>query len=241
MAITTQTLSGWSDVASFLSSMKDTNNANYFTNVVYDSTANTLSLYTTESGANPFIVFATNGNRFSAHYNNGGADASYSIQYLPSIDPIIFPINGYKARHGCIIPLKNVSSDTQLSNIFPLGFCKTHEGYTALIHSAGQSLGSNLSRGAYIHTYTSNYYRRLTTSGAALGFVINPPNSSETAVVPNAAFTTMIPLPVFTSDAPDYTENAYFLITRQSYGVNGSFTYSGHVYLTNGSIAILDT
>lgn len=240
MAISAQVLNDWSDVATFLSGMKDTNNNNYFTNVVYDSAANTLTLYTTESGSNPFVVFATNGTSFSAHYDNTGVDATYTIQYLAS-NTVVFPINGYKARHGCIIALKNVASSTQLANAFPIAFCKTHEGYTALLHSANQALSTNTSRNAYIHTYTSDYYAKFTTTGAALGFKIDPPVSTLTMVVPNADFTTMIGLPVFTSQAPDYTENAYFLLTRQSYGVFGSFTYSGHVYLTDGSVAILDT
>lgn len=240
MAIDASVLNGWGDVATFLSTMKDTRGNNYFSNVVYDSTANTLLLYTTESGINPFAVFATNGNRFDAHYDNAGADASYSIQFLAS-DSVVFPINGYKARHGCIIALKNVSSATDLTHAFPIAFCKTHEGYTALLHSANQALSANSARNAYIHTYTSNYYSRIGVTGAALGFKIDPPSSGATSIVPNADFTTMIELPVFTSQAPDYTENTYFLLTRQSYGVFGSFTYSGHVYLTNGRVAILDT
>lgn len=240
MAINAQVLNGWDDVATFLSTMKDTRGNNYFSNVVYDSTANTLSLYTTESGVNPFVVFGTNFNRFDAHYDNAGADTSYSIQFLAS-GSVVFPINGYKARHGCIIALKNVSSATDLAYAFPIAFCKTHEGYTALLHSANQSLSANTSRNAYIHTYTSDYYAKFSQTGAALGFKIDPPSSTLTAIVPNANFTTMIELPVFTSQAPDYTENAYFLLTRQSYGVFGSFTYSGHVYLTNGRVAILDT
>lgn len=239
MAINASVLNGWGDVATFLSTMKDTRGNNYFSNVVYDSTANTLSLYTTESGANPFVVFTTDGNRFDAHYDNAGADASYSIQFLAS-GSVVFPINGYKARHGCIIALKNVSSATDLTYAFPIAFCKTHEGYTALLHSANQALSANSARNAYIHTYTSDYYPRIGLTGAALGFKIDPP-SGATNIVPNADFTTMIELPVFTSQAPDYTENAYFLLTRQSYGVFGSFTYSGHVYLTNGRVAILDT
>lgn len=239
MAINASVLNGWDDVATFLSTMKDTRGNNYFSNVVYDSTTNTLSLYTTESGSNPFIVFSTNATRFSAHYDNAGADASYEIQYLAS-NSVVFPINGYKARHGCILALKNVADTTQLGNAFPIAFCKTHEGYTALLHSANQALSANTSRNAYIHTYTSDYYTRFSQTGAALGFKIDPP-SSLTVIVPNADFTTMIELPVFTSQAPDYTENAYFLLTRQSYGVFGSFTYSGHVYLTNGRVAILDT
>lgn len=240
MAINAQVLNGWDDVAAFLSTMKDTRGNNYFSNVVYDSTANTLSLYTTESGANPFAVFDTSSIRFNAHYDNAGADASYSIQYLNS-SSVNFPINGYKARHGCILALKNVTSATDLSYAFPIAFCKTHEGYTALLHSAGQPLSANSARNAYIHTYTSDYYARISQTGAALGFKIDPPSSNLTMIVPNADFTTMIELPVFTSQAPDYTENAYFLLTRQSYGVFGSFTYSGHVYLTNGRVAILDT
>lgn len=239
MAINAQVLNGWGDVATFLSTMKDTRGNNYFSNVVYDSTANTLSLYTTESGANPFVVFIKDSVRFDAHYDNAGADASYSIQFLAS-GSVVFPINGYKARHGCIIAMKNVSSATDLSYAFPIAFCKTHEGYTALLHSANQALSANTARNAYIHTYTSDYYTRIGLTGAALGFKIDPP-SGATNIVPNADFTTMIELPVFTSQAPDYTENAYFLLTRQSYGVFGSFTYSGHVYLTNGRVAILDT
>ena len=239
MAIDASVLNGWGDVATFLSTMKDTRGNNYFSNVVYDSTANTLSLYTTESGANPFVVFATDSSRFDAHYDNAGADASYSIQFLAS-GSVVFPINGYKARHGCILALKNVTSTTDLTYAFPIAFCKTHEGYTALLHSANQALSANTARNAYIHTYTSDYYPRIGLTGAALGFKIDPP-SGATNIVPNADFTTMIELPVFTSHAPDYTENAYFLLTRQSYGVFGSFTYSGHVYLTNGRVAILDT
>lgn len=240
MAISAQVLNGWGDVATFLSSMKDTHGNNYFSNVVYDSTANKLSLYTTESGENPYVVFTTNSNSFAAHYGNAGADASYSIQFLTS-DSVVFPINGYKARHGCILALKNVSSDTDLTHAFPIAFCKTHEGYTALLHSARQSLSANTARNAYIHTYTSDYYAKFSYTGAALGFKIDPPISELTYIVPNADFTTMIEIPIFTSQAPDYTENAYFLLTRQSYGVFGSFTYSGHVYLTNGRVAILDT
>lgn len=234
MAITAVSVSSWSDVETFLAGMKDETNTNFFTNVVYDSSANTLSLYTTESGSDPMCVLSTAyGSINLKYFSNGSVIANKDTYYMASNAAPNFPFRVYKTAHGALFDI------TYSNNHYPLVVCKSSLGETTIICAVGyplsQMIGTN--QGA---TYYCGHNTKciVDVSYSVPTFQIN--NTQASPHMDNRAYTALVPLPLF-SDVPQYTNKAYINFFAQSRGIYGSFEYQGHTYLTNGWVSIFDT
>lgn len=236
MAISALTATSWQDIADFLRSMKDVNNANFFTDVVLDTTTNTLKLYTTESGTDPLCILSTTGSSLELKFSNGGNPASSYSKYHYTNNAIVFPQNLYKTSWGLLWDVNEASNNHR--DYF--GVCKTNTGKTAVFffvdyYSTSGLIGTaSAPKSVMIHTY-DDIFKSAYSSEYTHKFSCNSGNDNL-----SAPFTALIPI-VIHSENLDYTKNTYMQIYTQSIGVYGSFSHEGHQYLTNGLISILDT
>lgn len=158
--------------------------------------------------------------------------------------PITYPVDVYVTRYGFLIDAYDGTYTAQTKK-YPFGMAKT---------AAGSIIAFGCPYDDYVYTTATTERKTLvlcpeapfdaSTSGSAgikdgQPMTFTDPHLDHTS---QYAWSTLIELPVYSSNPMDHMDKAYLVYNNQTtLGEYGYFTYQGHTYLTNGFWAILDT
>lgn len=234
------------DLLSILQGMKDINDNPFFESVVMELLSGVYVIRfkeEIEGVATTVITWTVTGS--SSNLGRVRVDYKNAKQSFNTIlCPIQYPVDIYITRYGCLVDGYDGTYSAPTKK-YSFGFAKTAAGSLIAIGSPNtfDYISSTTERQTIIICPDAPF---ASSAQSAAGVKDGQPMTFKDSHMEHKesyySWSTLIELPVYSSNPMDHMDKAYLVFNNQTtLGEYGYFTYQGHTYLTNGFWAILDT